>query len=249
MCVDTSVERVSDKGFPTRFLIGMIGDCEAFKREWIDLPNLVAVLAHYRQLYHPAEKLEVWLRKPITAATLFGIIASSIARSPPSIHPSSPVLWVRNTVYASDPSQFQLLGSGLVREISMVNAKMGACLLEDPMFDEKWKTPFQPVDTKFIHESDNGQNEQGIQTIFEIFKLTGRHCDPDVLSERSDPAKPVEWVVPHAKWNLKVTLTMQQYMAFAEMVSRGVYCRLISTYTDGMLDSFPSKSPLILESF
>lgn len=202
-----------------RFLISSPrGDYNALTNSEIELPQLVATL-YARPTPHEfpdlaVEYLQVDLHKSMTAAALFGIIASTPLHRSGSPRDASRLEGRNNVAALSDRLQ-SAMKFGPVRELEFLYLDHGAFLIADSTIDSNWITTTRLAGVEYPFATEADWTEQSLDTIFELLKLAGRQRDP------------LRTQVPEKPWNgtgnIYMDITMQEYNIFAEKVSRDIF--------------------------
>jgi hypothetical protein len=191
------------------------------------MPNLVA---HFAISRHPTkysvQQLLLELHKPITAATLFGIIAFT-----PSSSSSEDAEFARmldgRPIPPSDPLQvFDEIY--FVRQLYALKVHSGAFLLVDSAaspITAKWTTPVRPKGLRFSFNADGSSTETDFDTIFEVLRLVGRQCDSDGTPASEEAT--MEFYAENIdmeEYHLALGMIREAYGAFAKRVSSGERC-------------------------
>jgi hypothetical protein len=170
----------------------------------ISLPCLVATL-QVAQTSPGATvaQLHVELHKPVTAATLFGVIVSTPLYSSPYYNCAFTQTDVDAAFESSHPPniEFRLL------ELATLCRNQDGFLLGDSTTHPTWVTNSRLAPGAFVEVKGTDWNHQSLHTIFEVLKLTGRLRDRVRTHEQN------------ATHDIYLDMNTQEYTIFAERVS------------------------------
>jgi hypothetical protein len=187
------------------------------------LPNLVATLAiASMSLNAPVQHLWMKVHKPVTAATLFGIIswtpAKSSARSTRT-ETSTPKVGGKSSSSCGSASRF-----GIARELFALTLQPDAFLKPESPMTSDWTTHTRPVGVQLYVKSGDNRNEQLLDTIFEILKLARHQCDQAGMYRNIKASTELCPEDERTQYHVILDLTGAQYDAFAKKVSRARGC-------------------------
>jgi hypothetical protein len=195
-----------------RFLIspayGAYSQKDSFQ---ISLPSLVATLqVAQRSPDATVAQLHVELHKLVTAATLFGAIASTPLYPSPSCQRVFTRIGNDAAGESSLPPNIEYFGP--VLELTSLQGDQDGFLLGDSTIHPKWVTNTRLAKGAYVMLKGTDWN-QSLDTIFEVLKLAGRQCDSIRTLELEGTRNEAQDIY------LDLEVTLQEYNIFAERVS------------------------------
>jgi hypothetical protein len=192
------------------------------------LPNLVATLYNVpRPTPDVAESMALWLWKPVTIATLLGIIAFTPVHYP-SIETDS-VVHLQSAKSGSSTPEAPAVGdiSGSApRDLFDIRVVEGAYLLAESTATPAWTSSVRLVDASFDGFIGEDCEELDLGTIFALLQLAGHQCDPDEIRKQDElsKARQPEGQSEYHKYHLRLHMSKHGYDAFAKRVSESILC-------------------------
>jgi hypothetical protein len=168
----------------------------------------------------------VWLRKSITAATVFGIIAHTPTYRRP-VESEHEVVLQSTADGATTPThayQTSIPNFGFPRELRDLLLFPGAFLLSGSSAISSWTTSVRLSGTTIGCNSAEDASYRILETVFQLLKLSGCQSDPNLFRKQDQEL--------NEQYHLCLDLDKQIYDAFAQRVSHdSSWLSSITTHT------------------